>query len=129
MNFRKLFLLATLIVTSASVIAHEGHDSATAKSQYGGVVKKSKNAFVEVLQDEVIEIYVSGHDYKSLVGPNLIIKAEADVKGKKVPLKLEMKKNNYVVVTDLSKEKHFKLNIILKNDNKDETLSFPLEKK
>lgn len=128
MTFRKLFFLASLIVTSASVLAHEGHDSATAKSQYGGVVKKSKNAFIEVLQDEVIEIYISGHDYKSIVGPKLDIKAEADIKGKKIPLKLEMKKNNYVVMTDLSKEKHFKLNIILKNDNKDETVSFPLEK-
>lgn len=127
MTFRKLFFLAALTFTSISIMAHEGHDSATAKSLYGGVVKKTKNTFVEVLQDEVIEIYVSGHDYKSLVGPKLTIKAEADVKGKKIPLKLEIKKNSYVVMTDLSKEKHFKLNITIKNDNKDEAVTFPLE--
>jgi hypothetical protein len=127
MTFKKLLILITFILSS-SILAHEGHDSATAKSLYGGVVKKTKNAFVEVLQDEAIEIYISNHDYKSIVGPKLEIKAVADIKGKKIPLKLEMKKTNYVVVTDLSKEKHFKLNVILKNDGKEETVIFPLEK-
>ena len=129
MNFRNLFFLITLIFTSITVLGHEGHDSATVKSLYGGIVKKTKNSFVEVLQDEAIEIYVSNHDYKSLVGPKLDIKAVADIKGKKLPLKLEMKKSNYIILTDLSKEKHFKLNVILKIDGKDETVTFPLEKK
>lgn len=127
MTFKKLLILITFIFSS-SLLAHEGHDSATAKSLYGGIVKKTKNAFVEVLQDENIEIYISNHDYKSIVGPKLEIKAVADIKGKKIPLKLEMKKTNYVVVTDLSKEKHFKLNVILKSDGKEETVIFPLEK-
>lgn len=127
MTFKKLLILITFTLSS-SIFAHEGHDSATAKSLYGGVVKKTKNAFVEVLQDETIEIYVSNHDYKSIVSPKLEIKAVAEIKGKKLPLKLELKKTNYVVVTDLSKEKHFKLNVILKSDGKEETVAFPLEK-
>lgn len=128
MIFKKLLVLVTIMLSCSSVLAHEGHDSATAKSLYGGIVKKTKNAFVEVLQDETIEIYVSGHDYKSIVGPKLEISAIAEVKGKKTPLKLEMKKTNYVVLTDLSKEKHFKLIVILKSNGKEETVAFPLEK-
>lgn len=80
------------------------------------------------MQDEEIEIYVSNHDYKTIVGPKLDIKAVADIKGKKIPLKLDLKKSNYVVTTDLSKEKHFKLNIVLKIDGKEESVIFPLEK-
>lgn len=127
MTFKKLLILITIILSS-SIFAHEGHDSATAKSLYGGTVKKTKEAFIEVLQDEMIEIYVSNHSYKSIVGPKLEINAVADIKGKKLPLKLEMKKTNYVVVTDLSKEKHFKLNVIIKSNGKEETVTFPLEK-
>lgn len=127
MTFKKLLILISFIFSSA-IFGHEGHDSATAKSLYGGVVKKTKNAFVEVLQDETIEMYVSSHDYKSIVGPKLDIKASAEIKGKKLPLNLEMKKANYVVTTDLSKEKHFKLNVVLKSDGKEETVTFPLEK-
>lgn len=127
MTFKKLLLFVTLTFLSMVVVAHEGHDSATAKSLYGGTVKKTKNTFVEVLQDESIEIYVSNHDYKSIVGPKLQIQANADIKGKKIPLKLEMKKTNYVVTTDLSKEKHFKLNVMLKTDGKEETATFALE--
>ncbi len=127
MIFKRNLVFVFFILLCSSVFAHEGHDSATAKSLYGGVVKKTKNAFVEVLQDEAIEVYVSNHDYKSIVGPKLEIKAVAEIKGKKIPLKLEMKKMNYVVMTDLTKEKHFKLNIILKNDGKEESVVFPLE--
>lgn len=130
MNFRNLVILFSLLISSISLNAHEGHDSATAKSLYGGVVKKTKNTYVEVLQDEKIEIYVSDHEYKSLIGSSkLSLKATADVKGKKMPLKLELNKNNYIVVTDLSKEKHFKLIIELKVNEKEETATFPLEKK
>ena len=96
---------------------------------YGGVVKKTKNTYVEVLQDEKIEIYVSDHDYKSLVGSTkLSLKATADVKGKKIPLTLQLNKNNYIVSTDLSKEKHFKLFVELIVNGKEETATFPLEK-
>ena len=128
MNFKKLLVLLTLLLSFTIAFAHEGHDSATAKSLYGGIVKKTANAFVEVLQDDAIEIYISSHDYKSIVGPRLSVNAVAEIKGKKLPLKLEMKKTNYIVVTDLSKEKHFKLIVTMKTNGKEETVSFPLEK-
>lgn len=129
MNFRKIVLILSLLISSTMLNAHEGHDSATAKSLFGGVVKKTKNTYVEVLQDEKIEIYVSDHDYKSLVGSTkLSLKATANVKGKKIPLILQLNKNNYIVSTDLSKEKHFKLVVELNVNGKEETATFPLEK-
>lgn len=130
MNFRKSITLIFLLITLGSlgpVFAHEGHDSALAKSLYGGIVKKTANTFVEVVQDEGIEIYINDHDYKNLVAPTLEVTAMADVKGKKIPLKLEQKKNHFLVITDLKKEKHFKLNVSMKFKNKWETVAFPLE--
>ncbi len=126
MNFKTLITVCCLLLSFNS-FSHEGHDSGTAKSMHGGIVKKSKNAFVEVIQDEVIEIYISNHDYKNMIAPGLLVTSFADVKGKKIPLKLESKKTHYVVTTDLKKEKHFKLNVVIKIDGKEESVTFPLE--
>lgn len=127
MNFKKIITLILFLIGMSSVIAHEGHDSAMAKSLYGGIVKKTANTFVEVVQDDGIEIYINDHDYKNLVGPALEVNAVAEVKGKKIPLQLELRKNNFLVKTDLKKEKHFKLNVSMKFKNKWETVVFPLE--
>lgn len=127
MIFKKLLLVLGLLTFSLTGFSHEGHDSAVAKSIHGGTVKKSKNAFVEVLQDEGIEIYISSHDYKNLITPTFVVTAFADVKGKKIPLQLASKKTHYVVVTDLKKEKHFKLNVLMKFNGVEESVTFPLE--
>lgn len=127
MIFRKVIFFMVFVLSAFSLNAHEGHDTGTAKSLYGGIVKKSKNIFVEIVQDEKIEIYVTDHDYKNLVTPGLIVSAFAEVKGKKIPLKLESHNKNLTVVTDLKKEKHFKLNVVVKVNGKDEQVVFPLE--
>lgn len=127
MNFKKAALVTMFLALAAVSFAHEGHDSATAKSLHGGIVKKTANAYVEVLQDEQIEIYISNHDYKNFITPKLEVSAFADVKGKKTPLKLESKGTHFVVTTDLKNEKHFKLNVVIKNNKKEEAAVFPLE--
>lgn len=127
MNFKKSVFIFALSILSAVSVAHEGHDSATAKSLHGGIVKKTANTYVEVLQDEQIEIYISNHDYKNFITPKLEVSAFADIKGKKTPLKLESKGTHFVVATDLKKEKHFKLNVVIKNNKKEESAVFPLE--
>lgn len=127
MIFKRLVLAVIFTLTTVSGFAHEGHESGVAKSLYGGVVKKSKNIFVEVVQDEKIEIYITDHEYKNLVSPKLSVSAYADVKGKKIPLKLESHAKNLTVATDLKKEKHFKLNVVVKFNGKDEEVVFPLE--
>lgn len=127
MNFKKLALCTVLTLSTFTIGAHEGHDSGMAKSVHGGIVKKTSTAYVEVVQDEGIEIYVTDHSYKNLITPKLAITALADIKGKKVPLKLDSKNTHYVVGTNLSKEKHFMLKISLKLNGKDEVVVFPLE--
>lgn len=127
MSFKKIALVIIFTLTNFSLYAHEGHESGMTKSLYGGIVKKSKNVFVEVVQDESIEIYITDHEYKNLVSPKLTVSAYADVKGKKIPLKLESHAKNLTVKTDLKKEKHFKLNIVVKFNGKDEEVTFPLE--
>ncbi|QDK42360.1 hypothetical protein DOM21_13080 [Bacteriovorax stolpii] len=127
MNFKKTALALIFAFTSLSIYSHEGHDTGATKSLHGGIVKKSKNAFVEIVQDEKVEIYVTDHSYKNLISPNFIVSAFADVKGKKIPLKLESHGSNLSVVTDLKKEKHFKLNVVLKINGQEEQVSFPLE--
>lgn len=127
MSFKKIALVIIFTLTSFSLYAHEGHESGMTKSLYGGIVKKSKNFFVEVVQDESIEIYITDHEYKNLVSPKLAVSAYADVKGKKIPLKLESHSKNLTVTTDLKKEKHFKLNVVVKFNGKDEEVVFPLE--
>ena len=126
MIFKQL-ILCLFLFSNFVVNAHEGHDSAMAKSLYGGIVKKTLNSYVEVLKDESVEIYISTHGYKNMISPKLSVNAIAEVKGRSIPLKLELKKTSYVVTTDLSKEKHFKLKIILKINGKDEIVVFPLE--
>lgn len=127
MIFRKVVFFMVFVLSAFSLNAHEGHDTGIAKSLYGGIVKKSKNIFVEIVQDEKIEIYVTDHDYKNMITPGLIVSAFAEVKGKKIPLKLETHNKNLTVVTDLKKEKHFKLNVVVKVNGKDEQVVFPLE--
>ncbi|MEA9358473.1 hypothetical protein SHI21_19710 [Bacteriovorax sp. PP10] len=127
MSFKKMALVTILTLTTLSLYAHEGHDAGMAKSLHGGIVKKSKNVFVEVVQDEGIEIYITDHEYKNLVSPKFPVTAYADVKGKKIPLKLESHATNLTVTTDLKKEKHFKLNVVVKFNGKDEEVTFPLE--
>ena len=127
MSFKKTALALIFAFTSLSIYSHEGHDTGATKSLHGGIVKKSKNAFVEIVQDEKVEIYVTDHSYKNLISSNFIVSAFADVKGKKIPLKLESHGSNLSVVTDLKKEKHFKLNVVLKINGQEEQVSFPLE--
>jgi len=127
MSFRKVIFIIGFVFSAFSLSAHEGHDTGVAKSLYGGIVKKSKNVFVETVQDEKIEIYITDHDYKNLITPSLKVSAFAEIKGKKIPLKLESHNKKITVATDLKREKHFKLNVVVKINGKDEKVVFPLE--
>jgi len=123
-----LFLVLTSLLFTLNVMAHEGHSETSLKSMHGGIVKKTSNAFIEVVQEEgKTEIFVTGHDYKNIIDPKLSFNAVAETKNKKIPLALSIEKDHYLVTTDLKNEKHFKLNISLKNAAKEEKASFALE--
>jgi hypothetical protein len=127
MSLKKMVLCTVMVLLSVATMAHEDHGSALAKSLHGGVVKKSVNSYVEVVQDENIEIYVTDHTYKNIVSPKLVINGVAEIKGKVIPLKLEIKNSHFIVLTDLKKEKHFKLKVSLKIESKAEEVVFHLE--
>lgn len=129
MIFKKSLLSLLFCFFSVQVLSHEGHESAGLKSLYGGVVKKSPNAFVEVVQEEgKIEIYISNHEYQNIIASKLALSSFAEVKGKKIPLKLKKMDNHFEVINELKKEKHFKLNVSFKlGSNSEETVVFPLE--
>jgi glutamate/tyrosine decarboxylase-like PLP-dependent enzyme len=128
MNFKNLSLAILLSFSSVFVFAHEDHSATTIKSLHGGIVKKSASTFVEVIQEEgKVEFYISNHENKNIVSPKLEVTAFAEVKGKKIPLKLKATNNAFEVMTDLKKEKHFKLNVIIKIAEKEEKVVFPLE--
>ena len=129
MIFKKSLLSLLFCFLSVQVFAHEGHDAATIKSMHGGIVKKTKSAYVEVVQEEgKIEIYISNHDYQNISTSTLAVTAIADVKGKKIPLKLNAMDNHFEIANELKNEKHFKLNIDIKlAKSKKESVVFPLE--
>jgi hypothetical protein len=129
MIFKKSLLSLLFCFFTVQIFAHEGHDSANLKSMHGGIVKKSKTAYVEVLQEEgKIDIYISNHEYQNIVTPTLDVSAFADVKGKKIILKLNKMDNHFEINNELKNEKHFKLNIDIKlAGRKKESVVFPLE--
>ena len=129
MKFKLLAVsLAVLATFSFNTMDHEGHNETSLKSLHGGIVKKTSNAFIEVLQQEgKTEIYVTGHDYKNIVDAKLPLKAVAELKDKSLTLGLAIVKDHYLVTTDLKKEKHFKLVVHIINANKEENASFALE--
>jgi hypothetical protein len=97
MKFNLFFALLTILITFNGV-AHEGHSETSLKSIHGGIVKKTNNAFIEVVQDEgKIEIFVTGHDYKNIIDPKLSFKAIAEAKAKKIPLTLLIEKDHYLI--------------------------------
>ena len=127
MIFKQFVVAVCLLSFSFATFSHEGHDNGIAKSMHGGIVKKTKNTYIEVLQDESIDIYISNHDYKNIISSNLKISINAIMKNKKTPIEFKISENHLKVITDLKKEKHFKLNINVMIEGKEESVVFPLE--
>ena len=124
----KYLIFSMLAIFSLEVLGHEGHSETSLKSIHGGIVKKTSNTFIEVVQEDgKTEVYVTGHDYKNIVDQKLGLKANAEVKGKKLVLELAVVQDHYLLLTDLKKEKHFKLNVLLNISGKQEKASFALE--
>ncbi|MDO9182704.1 MAG: hypothetical protein Q7U04_09860 [Bacteriovorax sp.] len=127
MKFKFVILFLGISLSTVS-LAHEGHSETSLKSIHGGIVKKTSNAFIEILQEDgKIEIFVTGHDYKNIIVPKLAFSATAQTKTKSIPLVLLVENDHYIVANDLKNEKHFKLNIVLRKSGKEEKTSFALE--
>lgn len=91
---KKYFLLAFIALTSLAVVALEDQPEFAAK--HGGIVKKTTNAFLEVVQDkDRTSIYITGHDHKNITDQKLSLSAIANVNGKQYPVKLSFENDHY----------------------------------
>ena len=122
-------LIFSLVLTFSLIgFAHDGHDNSSLKSQYGGMIKRSANYYAEVVQEgEAFQIYVMDHKYKIYKDKNLLVSAEVISKSGKKKQTLNLKQDFLEFVPEINKEKHFKLNLVLKNKDKVEGIEFNLE--
>lgn len=67
-------------------------------SKHGGIVKKTKNAILELVQDnDRTSIYITGHDHKNITDKKLSLAAIAHVDGRQFPVKLSFENDHYSV--------------------------------
>lgn len=106
-----LFALSTLLLISLQSFAVDDVNEVTAK--HGGIVKKTNNAILEVVQDkERTSIYITGHDHKNITDKKLSLKAIAQVNGKQYPVNLSFENDHYSASpanSYLHKEKNYVL--------------------
>lgn len=124
----KNLIFSLLVFLSATCFAHEGHDNSSLKSQYGGMIKRSANYYTEVVQEgSAWQVYVMDHSYKISKDKTLLVSAEVVTKDSKKNQPLNMKQDFFEFTPVLKNEKHFKLNVSLKNKNITENVEFNLE--
>lgn len=129
--FKKI-ILASLLLGSISLFAHEGHDETPGaiKANHGGVVKKGKDINLEyVVAGEEIKLYPVSHDGKDFAASEVKLTATAKLpKEKAEALKLETKDGVYVAKVDFKGA--YRIEIVVNADNKgnQSTFKFQVEK-
>jgi hypothetical protein len=108
---KSFFSLCLIFIFSCQLLAIE--NTPDFKAKHGGVIKKTSNAILEVVQDkEHTSIYITGHDHKNITDKQLSLSAIAQIDGKQYPLQLSFSNNHYSVNpanSYLHKEKNFVL--------------------
>lgn len=122
-------ILFSLCFLCSLAFAQSDHPEYTAK--YGGVVKKTKNAILEVVHEkERTSIYITGHDHKNITDKKLSLSAIAEVNGKQYPMQLSFANNHYSATpanSYLHKEKNFVLMLTISFSGTVERTSFNLK--
>jgi len=128
----QLTLLGTILLSTTSLMAHEGHDHGTpgaVKTYNGGSLQTGKNADVEVLQlGKKVMVYVLNAKTKPI--PHSEVKLEALLRNEKKKtseaISLISEKEGFSFEKDLGGDRH---TLILTLDYKKETspLKFTIE--
>ena len=129
-----LFALITsgcfVALLSCQLLALDELPEFTAK--HGGIVRKTNNAFLEVVQDkEQTSIYITGHDHKNITDKKLTLSAIAQVDGKEYPVKLSLENDHYSASpanSYLRKEKNFVLMLTISFSGTIDRASFSLKR-
>ena len=129
--FKKL-MLATLLLGSLNLFAHEGHDNTPGalKAIHGGVVKAGKENNLEyVVSGDLVKLYPISHDGKDIVASDVKISATAKLpKGKAETLKLELKDGVYTAKVDFKGAYRIEFMVSTDNKGKQSTFKFQVEK-
>ncbi|MDD4973313.1 MAG: hypothetical protein PHY93_03135 [Bacteriovorax sp.] len=106
-----LFAVCSMALISSQLLALD--ETAEFKALHGGIVKKTNNAFLEVVNDqERTSIYITGHDHKNITDKKLSLSAIAQVNGKQYPVQLNFENDHYSASpanSYLHKEKNYVL--------------------
>lgn len=91
----KRYLCALLTLLAFSSYAEDATE-ATLKAQHGGIIKKTSNAILEVVQDkEHTSIYITGRDHKNITDQKLSLSAIARIGNKEYPLQISYENDHY----------------------------------
>ncbi|MDO9180813.1 MAG: hypothetical protein Q7U04_00325, partial [Bacteriovorax sp.] len=67
-------------------------------AKHGGLVKKTSNAVFELVQDkEHTNVYITGHDSKTISDKKLSLSAIARINGKEYPMQLSYQNDHYSI--------------------------------
>lgn len=136
----KLLMMSLMVLTLISIAlpnihAHEGHKESSLKSFHGGLVKKTINTFVEVVQLEgEILIYLRDHSDKVVNSKKIVLTGDfKDSKKKIQPLSFKDEDGKFFKVLNNTKGHNF-FSITLKINGdvngvkaKNEQVTFNLE--
>jgi len=126
-----LLLMCSFLFFTANTYSKDNVTEYTAK--HGGIVKKIKNAYLEVVQEkERTSIYITGHDHRNITDKKLSLSAIAHVDGKEYPLQLSFENDHYSTSpanSYLHKEKNFVLMLNISFSGTVEKTSFDLKGK
>jgi hypothetical protein len=128
---KKCFSSSLLILLTLSAFANDAQE-AIMKAKHGGLVKKTNNAIIEVVQDqEHTSIYITGHDHKNMTNEKLSLSAIARIGNKEFPMQLSFENDHYSARpanSYMHKERNMVLMLTVKFPNSVDRATFNLGK-
>jgi hypothetical protein len=128
---KELLVICSIFIMSLLPQSYAVDELPTLVAPHGGIIKKTSNSFLEVVQDkEHTSIYITGHDHKNITDQKLSLSAIALVNGKKYPMQLSFENDHYAARpanSYLHKENNFVLLLTITFSGKTDKTSFKLK--
>lgn len=128
---KKYLFVIFLFVLAFAYNQSFGDELAEFKAQHGGIIQKTDNTFLELVQEkERTSIYITGHDHKNITDKKLSLSAIAEANGKRYPIQLSFENDHYSASpanSYLHKEKNYVLMLTINFSGKVEKANFNLK--
>lgn len=125
----KKYLCALMVIVSLSTFGQDSEE-AILKAKHGGIVKKTSNAILEVVQEkERTSIYITGRDHKNITDQKLSLSAIARIGNKEYPLQISYENDHYSAKpanSYMHDERNMVLMLTIKFPNKIDRATFNL---